>query len=88
MRLFSISISAWRIINDQPEVVLQNVVGLLVGETDVDGDTRQHAHDTFPESDGWQGHQFVATEIPQGMDFGPFRLTWQTERLPDTEGAE
>jgi len=88
MRLFAISMSAWRMVNEQPEVVMQSVVGLLIGESDAHEELMEHARRIFPEADGWQGHQFILTEIPQGTSVGPFRLSWQVERQPDTVGAQ
>jgi hypothetical protein len=88
MRLFAISMSACRLVDDQPQTTMQSAVGLLVGDADVDLDIMRHAYDTFPVDQGWYEHQAAATEIPQGMFFGPFQLTWQAERQYHADEVE
>jgi hypothetical protein len=78
-RLFAISMSAWHLVDGQPEYVLQSVVAMLIGDAEIDEDTFHHAYETFPKADGWSGHQIAMTEIPQGMAFGPYRLTWHMD---------
>jgi hypothetical protein len=83
-RLFSMTLSAERTKNDQPEVTLQNVVSLLVGNVSVEQIALDHARALFPESEGWRDHRVVLAEIQQNMMFGPYRLTWDVEEVKDT----
>ena len=86
-RLFAVTITAARTRDDgTPEVGLQNIVGLLVGDTDILEAWKEHARAVYPDTDKWRDHQAVWTEIDQGMMFGPLRLTWQVEDTSNGAG--
>ena len=87
LKLFAITISARRIPPDgEPEVNIQSVVGLLSGDIDIVQASYAHAHQVFPDSEGWGEHQVIWTEIERTMMFGPYRLTWEV--TDTTIGAE
>jgi hypothetical protein len=90
MRLFAVTLIAWRSEDDQPRVALRTIIVLLAGEADLEQKGIELAKDLFPTADGWNDQSSTWTEIPQGMSVGPLRLTWRADPSPaaENEGAE
>jgi hypothetical protein len=86
-RLFAITITAARQRDDgTPEITMQNIVGLLIGDVDIAQVWQDHARQVFPAAERWADHKAIWTEIEPGMMFGSLRLTWDVQ---DTSvGAE
>jgi hypothetical protein len=90
IRLISLVLTAWRIENAQPLVAMRNMIVLSAGEIDLEQEGNQAALSIFPPTDEWKDQKFFATEITQGMMFGPLKLTWSVEEQTgaQNEGAE
>lgn len=89
MKLYTLALAAWRIkADDQIDLRIQNMVGLMVGELELEQEGLRLARQLFPESEGWREHYVIPTEIPQGMQIGSFRLAWQTEELTQLTNEE
>lgn len=87
IRLFSITIHAWRLNQDgTSEVNIQNVVALLGEGVDIAQIANDQARQVYP-SDEWRDQQAIWTEIPQDSRIGPFHLTWQAEIAGDDATA-
>jgi hypothetical protein len=86
IRLFSITIHAWRMVDGNSEVNIQNVVALLGENVDIAIVANDHARTVYP-SDEWRDQQAIWTEIPQDWRVGPFHLTWQAEIVGDDTAA-
>lgn len=93
MKLYALTLAAWRPkadSQDDPNIALhmQTMVALVEGETDLGQEGMRIAHQLFPEVEGWRGHYVVRNEFTQGMQVGPFRLTWQAEEIPSVDSEE
>ena len=82
MKLYAMAVAAWRTKQDgQAEVKVHSGVALFWKEEDLERDALASARQIFPESEGWHDHLVIPTEIPQGMNLPPYRITWQAEEI-------
>jgi hypothetical protein len=88
IRLFSITVHAWRLNQDgNSEVNIQNVVALATSDVDIAQIANDHAHQVYPTAEGWKSQQSFWTEIPHDARLGPFHLTWQAELVDDNTNS-
>lgn len=89
IRLFSTTYMAWRSElpdgkvtgpdNPEGQEVMQFTNGVALMENgDIPKDEfDRRVHELFPAEDGWTDHQVAFTEIDQGMQFGPYSVSWE-----------
>jgi len=93
MQLYALTLAALRPKADSQDdsditLHMQTVVALVAGEVDLDQEGMRIAHQLFPEAEGWHSHYVVRNEFTQGMQVGPFRLTWQAEEISPSDSEE
>lgn len=87
MKLYSIVITARRVIDDQVEIRVHPFLILHETTDMVIEEAKEIAAHILPPEEGWGEYSVIAMEIVQGMSFDDgSRLTWSIEKpRQDTE---
>ena len=84
VKLYAATFMARREVDGQPIVRVRAGLVIALSEGDAHRDGMEGAREAFPETEGWNEHEVILSEIPRSLGLGDYLVTWDAVRNSKT----